>query len=217
MKTIAKLLIDIRTRPDEDEDHAFYFELESEWKKSLPKYSDKELLEIFPETKEIIPKKIKECKRTIRRKENEVVAALKSMQALNPDGFSKWFCEEVIKLFLMPSLVKLEKNLCKLNNMQNLLNPSEQKNDHYEFREKIEKAKQFPIEELARSKLELIQVGRNWKGLCPFHNEKTPSFYLFSDSNRYKCFGCNNGGSIIDLTMALYECDFKTAVMMLQN
>jgi len=48
-----------------------------------------------------------------------------------------------------------------------------------------------------------------YKMLCPFHNEKTPSFVIFTDNNRYKCFGCQVGGDSIDFIMA-YE---KVSVM----
>ncbi len=46
--------------------------------------------------------------------------------------------------------------------------------------------------------VELKRSGRSFKGLCPFHGEKTPSFYVFaSDRGRFKCFGCDAGGDAI--------------------
>jgi len=182
-----------------------------------PKYSDKELLELFPEAKEIIPLKIKECKAEIKEKEQEIATALEKIYALKTDEFSEWFGEEIIRKFMMPDLAKLEKNLFRLNHMKFLLNPNEQTSDHYKFEEKIETARQYPIAELARSKLELRQAGRNFVSLCPFHNEKTPSFYIYTDSGRFNCFGCNANGDVINLTMALYGIEFKEAVEMLQN
>ena len=45
----------------------------------------------------------------------------------------------------------------------------------------------------------LIRSGNGrFKMLCPFHNEKTPSFTIFADTNRYKCFGCQEGGDCLD-------------------
>jgi len=38
--------------------------------------------------------------------------------------------------------------------------------------------------------VKLKQAGKNYVGLCPFHNEKTPSFVVSPDLQRYKCFGC---------------------------
>ena len=49
--------------------------------------------------------------------------------------------------------------------------------------------------------VELKQAGRNWKGLCPFHNEKTPSFNVNSDRQMFHCFGCQEGGDAIGLWM----------------
>ena len=42
--------------------------------------------------------------------------------------------------------------------------------------------------------VELKKSGRSWKGRCPFHQEKTASFYVWADSKRFKCFGCQAGG-----------------------
>jgi hypothetical protein len=46
-------------------------------------------------------------------------------------------------------------------------------------------------------------AAHRYKCLCPFHNEKTPSFTIYADENRYHCFGCGADGSVIDLHMAL--------------
>ncbi len=45
--------------------------------------------------------------------------------------------------------------------------------------------------------MNLKRSGKNYKGLCPFHNEKTPSFFVSTDEKLYNCFGCEAGGNII--------------------
>ncbi len=49
--------------------------------------------------------------------------------------------------------------------------------------------------------VELRQAGRNWKGLCPFHDEKTPSFNVNPDREIFHCFGCQAGGDVIGFLM----------------
>lgn len=52
------------------------------------------------------------------------------------------------------------------------------------------------ILEVIGSKVALQRSGTNWRGLCPFHNEKTPSFFVSEEMQRYKCFGCGRTGDV---------------------
>lgn len=45
-------------------------------------------------------------------------------------------------------------------------------------------------------RVKLVRAGREWKGCCPFHNEKTPSFYVNDDKGFYHCFGCGAHGDV---------------------
>lgn len=56
-------------------------------------------------------------------------------------------------------------------------------------------------EVVARSGMTLERSGRLWRGLCPFHAEKTPSFVVFPATQRWRCFGCDAGGDVIDYVM----------------
>ena len=61
----------------------------------------------------------------------------------------------------------------------------------------------------------LKQAGSRWKGCCPFHQEKTPSFIVNPDSNTYHCFGCGVGGNVFKFIMAIENLDFPGAAQFL--
>ena len=62
----------------------------------------------------------------------------------------------------------------------------------------------------------LKKAGRNYKGLCPFHNEKTPSFVVFPDTQRWHCFGaCGTGGDVINFVMRREGLQFAEALKLL--
>lgn len=61
----------------------------------------------------------------------------------------------------------------------------------------------------------LKKAGSNYKGLCPFHNEKTPSFVVSETKQIFKCFGCGESGDVITFVEKYYNLDFKGAAEML--
>ena len=63
----------------------------------------------------------------------------------------------------------------------------------------------------------LKRTGANWKGCCPFHKEKTPSFVVSEQRQSYHCFGCGVGGDVITFTEKYYNLDFPEAVEKLAN
>jgi len=67
------------------------------------------------------------------------------------------------------------------------------------------------IEDIGRF-IKLTQKGKNLVGLCPFHNEKTPSFTVSSDKGFYKCFGCGKSGKFITFIMDYKRLNFIQAV-----
>jgi DNA primase len=58
----------------------------------------------------------------------------------------------------------------------------------------------------------LKKAGRSWKGLCPFHNEHTPSFTVDREKGLYHCFGCGAGGDVIHFVRQIDRLDFPEAV-----
>ncbi len=71
------------------------------------------------------------------------------------------------------------------------------------------------ISEVVGNYVQLKRKGRQHSGLCPFHNEKTPSFYLYPDTQSFYCFGCGEGGDVITFIKKINNIDYLEAVKML--
>src|SRR3990167_1930553 len=63
----------------------------------------------------------------------------------------------------------------------------------------------------------LKKAGRNYKALCPFHNEKTASFMVSPDRQIFKCFGCNEGGDVFAFYKRIEGVEFGEAMKVLAN
>ena len=63
--------------------------------------------------------------------------------------------------------------------------------------------------------ISLKRSGRNYFGLCPFHNEKSPSFSVSPDKQIFHCFGCGVGGNIITFISKIEGIGFKEAIEVL--
>ena len=68
------------------------------------------------------------------------------------------------------------------------------------------------IVEVIGAHVALKKMGTRFRALCPFHREKTPSFYVDPQRQTYKCFGCGVGGTIFKFVMAYENLDFPSAV-----
>jgi len=68
------------------------------------------------------------------------------------------------------------------------------------------------IVEVIGEHTKLKKAGRSWKGLCPFHHERTPSFTVDRDKGLYHCFGCGVGGDVIAFVRQIDRLDFPEAV-----
>ena len=65
---------------------------------------------------------------------------------------------------------------------------------------------------VVQRRVTLKKSGHDWKGLCPFHGEKTPSFYVVPDKKMFHCFGCGVSGDAIKFVMQLESMSFREAV-----
>ncbi len=81
-------------------------------------------------------------------------------------------------------------------------------------KETIERIKtSVDLKSLVESRgIELKKNGKGWFGLCPFHDDKTPSLSVTPSKNEWHCFGCGAGGDVIRFVEMFDRVDFKEAV-----
>ena len=84
--------------------------------------------------------------------------------------------------------------------------------------DQVEEIKQkLDIVDVINSYVGLKKSGRNYKALCPFHGEKTPSFMVSQELQIYKCFGCGAAGDIFNFVEAIEGVDFPRALEILAD
>ena len=68
------------------------------------------------------------------------------------------------------------------------------------------------IVDIIGEKVTLKKTGRSYKGLCPFHQEKTPSFVVFPESQHFHCFGCGKSGDLFTFYELSQKVEFREAL-----
>ncbi|WCL48144.1 DNA primase [Leptospira sp. GIMC2001] len=84
-----------------------------------------------------------------------------------------------------------------------------------DFKERVRR--EVPIESYISRFIPLKKAGKNYLGLCPFHNEKTPSFNVNSQGGYYHCFGCKASGDIFRFVMDYNKVDFVRSMEILSE
>ena len=74
-----------------------------------------------------------------------------------------------------------------------------------------------PIPSVVASAVVLKRSGNELAGLCPLHQEKGPSFYVYANGERFHCFGCGAGGDVLDLVMAMHLVGLREAADMITS
>jgi len=77
--------------------------------------------------------------------------------------------------------------------------------------------RRIDIVDLISSYLTLKKAGSNYKAICPFHQEKTPSFMVSAEKQIFKCFGCGEGGDIFSFVEKMENLEFPEALRMLAD
>ena len=182
--------------------------LEREWLKGQSYISDIELIKIFPEAREFIREKAKEKLKRFDSLKPIIEDSLREIKDSTQDWFTKWFRKEIIKAFFGNEYNRIFKELKK---MVLLLRKEELLDEGRLSQSDIDRAGEHSIEDiLGKSK-------RNFY-LCPFHNEKTPSFHIYGENkSKFHCFGCQKKGDAIDIVMKLRGLNFPQAVKFLNR
>lgn len=182
------------------------------------KLTDEELLQIFPESRGIIPEKILEYQEERKGLINRMRAFNASVKniavAENKDNFFVWFWGYAyLKYFQAPFVVQIDRHLQRLYRQRRRFTKDENKNAQVKWEELKELAKSKLLYDIALPYLEKIrQIGNKISASCPFHDDKTPSFFIYLGTNTFHCFGCQARGDVITFKMKIDNLSFKDAV-----
>lgn len=183
----------------------YAFDLEKEWKNSLPRITDKEWLELFPEAVPYLKIRLGYLKKLHKQLASEILRDLSELYAQDfPGGknnFSRWFREEIIKVWKGNDLEKLRKEIQKL---KFLLDPPMEIKGRITT-QMIERAKSVPFDSL----LKFNEAGFT---ICYFHKEKSPSLYFNKKRNQIHCFGCSYSADTIKFVMDYYKLSFPETI-----
>jgi len=178
----------------------------------VPRLTDKESLEIFPQAKQIVPALIKELGQTKNTLLDKIIEQNSSINAESSNEDYRYFWKSWYIQPLRDDLKSVDQKLLRLRRQLRLINgdplPAGALSNDL-----IEEAKAVPIQSFIDQKFK--QTGQKLVGLCPFVEEKTPSFYIYLQNNRCWCFGCGQGYNAIDTFIKLHDCSFKEAVLTL--
>jgi len=181
----------------EDQDNLEYIEclkIEKEWKESLPFISIRD----FPDA-------VATWKVDLKKWRSLRAEFAKDSRDCPPkyDGYYTTFIDDIdgVMMILEDLIFKYMPQNIKSDDMPNA----------QDVKESVD------IVEIAQRYMKLEQVGAEHRGLCPFHNEKTPSFHINKAKQVYHCFGCQVSGDVIDLYMRLEDVNFIRAIQELNS
>lgn len=189
---------------------AWLQEVERSHRKSM-RISNKDLIQTFPEAAPLLVEQNKQLK----ERKQELLKLYYSMRIevkdSSQDEFTWWFFDQLFEANHLEELKEIEQRLQKNKYLlRALLQSQSQITD-----EQIERAKQRPIQELITHPVQ--RTGKNLKSRCPFHEDRTPSFVIYTHNNSAWCFGCGQGGDAIDVVQLIQGCTFPDAIKLLTH
>lgn len=198
----------------------FLFELsirdyQQKWEKSQ-KFNTDELIDIFgkEEVTDLCIEKIRGLFPEYNFHKRLFEEKLKYLNARRFNEIQEHIIKMAIELGHRDSAIDLIKQLRYLSTLYLKVQNKALKFNNSLTNEVIERAREYPTHELYEGKK--IKSGRRFFALCPFHKERTPSFFFYENGS-YHCFGCQvHGFNAIDYIMKLRNLSFKEAVLNLK-
>src|SRR3989344_2339814 len=208
------------SKTDEFDAYDFHqcLKLEKKWKQQL-NYSDLDLIEIFKDgLTDIIPTKLVELKNTQAEKIVEIKKNILWIDKEIPEK-DRYFVKIYTEQLLVIDLIDIERQISYFKRLKYLLENKDKKNNRYiRTRLDIEKALEYPLQDIVSQITPLRKYGNKLSARCPLHQEKTPSFYVYLDTNSWYCFGaCQKGGNVISFIEKYFNYSFVEAVKYLTN
>jgi hypothetical protein len=168
----------------------------------------------FDVAKEIVPPLLEE-KRNQRRKLAEIIRSkLVLIKQESSDDFYRWFWRKWLILTDGKKLDTIDRHIFRLARLLRHIS-GKTSNLYGVNNDLIESAREVPIENVLNGPFR--RSGKTLKALCPFHQERTPSFVIYTQNNHAHCFGCGIKGGVIDMYMLLNSCTFREAIFALSG
>jgi hypothetical protein len=177
------------------------------------KLSEREWVETFaPESHKIVKRLHKELTQKRTKLVSKIDKAFAAIDAESPNEDYRYYWKAVfhVRHKLDEELRDVDIKLARQRRYLTIINDKPLPEGAINA-EMIQAAKDVPIESIFDQQFR--QTGNRLVGICPFHEEKTASFFIYKDTNRCYCFSCKAGYNTIDSYMRLRDCDFNEAVL----
>jgi hypothetical protein len=165
---------------------------------------------MFPEAIKIIPTKIIELEEDKKR----LIGKIHKKINIIKENFTDWYSITILTAYIRAyegeHLLKIDRQINRLKRLAS--RPTKIIAGTSITEDRISQALEVPILNIATQYTKFKKSGRNFVGLCPIHQEKNPSFYVYTKTNSFYCFGCNQGGNTINLIRKLRGYSFKDAI-----
>lgn len=188
-------------------------------KTQTPQY----LVDTFPEEQALVMQKLREYWHEAKKTYRQLQEIRQRVDRTQSDTFSKWFFMKKNTFEEGKRLMWLKEQITQLERLKIIYEKKRlEKNLSKEFFKTKKERERFDIDRMFSRKgllLDIVNIegitlkknGSLYKGLCPFHTEQTPSFFVYAD-NWYHCFGCNEHGNFIDFLMKRKGLSFRQAL-----